>query len=410
MPAVEASAWRPFRVQREELLDTRTRLCGYRFAAIVEDSGKETPWAGKNFGRILAEDGLRRITERRLAIVPVIVQALDPDCVAEIATPNTVLSVDAGELAAGGLAGFCGAAERVRSTGVKIAVDGLPNLGLLPELSGVVDWLVFDLRSAPLLTLEKLMRDERIRTKCLAVRGVESWGERDAFHAMGFGYFMGPFLAGDVKTDSDGEIDPRRLRITDLLNKLRADVGLGEIAASLKLDPGLIVRLLTYANSPAAGLAQKVSTVEQAVMVLGRERLYRLLTALLFSAGKDDEAGRSMLEKALARGRFMELMGEEQLSKPQCDELFLAGVLTYLEPLLGVPIRRILERLVVADDVERLLLRNEGPYSAYLMLALAIDRPTSIARLTDQVAASCEQVNARQLAAVEWAVAAMQGT
>jgi c-di-GMP-related signal transduction protein len=85
-------------------------------------------------------------------------------------------------------------------------------------------------------------------------------------------------------------------------------------------------------------------------------------------------------------------------------------VLTYLEPLLGVPIQRILERLVVADDVERLLLRNEGPYSAYLMLALAIDRPTSIARLTDQVAASCEQVNARQLAAVEWAVAAMQGT
>jgi EAL and modified HD-GYP domain-containing signal transduction protein len=399
---------RQFHLQREEMLDARRRLCGYRFAAIVDDSGKETPWAGRNFGRILAEDGLRRITERRLAVVPVIVQALDPDCVAEIATPNTILSVDAAQLA-GDLAGFREAAERVRGTGVKIAIDGLPDFAFLSELSGVVDWLIFDLRSTPLLTLEKLPRDERIRDKCLGVRGVESWGERDALRAAGFGYFMGPFLTRDVKTDSGGEIDSGRLRITDILNKIRADVSLGEVAASLKLDPGLIVRMLMYANSPAAGLAQKVSTIEQAVMVLGRERLYRLLTTLLFSAEKGGEGDQAMLEKALARGRFMELMGEERLSKPQCDELFLAGLLTYLEALLKVPIQRILEKLVVADDVKCLLLRNEGPYSEYLMLALAIERSTPIARLADQVGASCEQANARQLAAVEWAIAAMEG-
>ena len=45
------------------MLDAKGRLCGYRFGAFVEESSKETPWAGADIGRSLAEAGVKRIAE-----------------------------------------------------------------------------------------------------------------------------------------------------------------------------------------------------------------------------------------------------------------------------------------------------------------------------------------------------------
>ncbi len=391
------------------MLDAKGRLCGYRFAAVVEESGAETPWAGPGFASTLEADGLRRITERRIAAVPVLASAFHIDALAEIASPNTVPVLDAAHLSPATLPAIREAAIAIRGAGMQIGIAFGNDHDAMPELAILADWLFFDLGSTPMRKLELLAKDEHLRGKSLCVRGVAHWGERDAMRACGYAYCMGPFLEQNVKTDPDGEIDPGRLRLMDILNKLRADAELTEVATSLKLDPGLIVRMLMYANSPAAGLTQKVTTIEQAILVLGRERLYRMLTMLLFSAASGGEADRALLEKALARARFMELAGEEMLAKPQCDELFLSGLLSYLEPLLKVPIHRILEKLAVAADVRCLLLRNEGPYAPYLMIALAMDRGGSIAQLAQRVGLSFEQASGRQLAATGWAVAAMQG-
>jgi EAL and modified HD-GYP domain-containing signal transduction protein len=407
-PAAKQSPRNRISVQREEILDTRGRLCGYRFAAIVEETGKETPWAGADIGPMLVEAGVARIAERRLVIIPVAPSVFATDLPAEIATPNTVLVINSGQITADNVTQLCEAAVRVRAAGVKIGLDGLIGNEALGEFGRCVDWRFADLRTTPLLSAEKLARGLGAGGTSLGVRGVASWAERDALRACGFGYFLGPFLTTDVALQKDGSIDPGRLRLIDILNKLRADEDLHEVAMSLKLDPGLIVQLLAHANSPAAGLTQKIVTIEQAIMVMGREHLYRWLTALLFTAGKGSEGDRALLEKALARGRFMELVGEERLSKPQCDELFLAGLFTHLEALMKLPIQRIVEKMVLADDVKRLLLRNEGPYAAYLMLAIAIERGQPLAAFLQRIDVLSEDVNRRRGFAIEWAIEALQ--
>jgi len=49
------------------------------------------------------------------------------------------------------------------------------------------------------------------------------------------------------------------------------------LAEMAKRDPGVAVRLLSMANAPAYGLVTPVTGLEQAVLVLGREALYRWL-------------------------------------------------------------------------------------------------------------------------------------
>jgi EAL and modified HD-GYP domain-containing signal transduction protein len=398
----------PVQVQREEILDTQGRLCGYRFAAIVEETGLETPWAGADIGRLLVEAGIQRIAQRRLAVIPVMPSVFTAEILAEIATPNTVLVIDSAQIAATDLAQLCVTAERAQALGVQIGLDGLIEEEALGKFGRLVKWRFVDLRTAPLRSVEKLARDLNARGTSLGVRGVESWPERDAMRSHGFGYFLGPFLTTNVAVQEDGPIDPKRLRLMEILNKLRADADLHEVVASLKLDPGLIIQLLARANSPAAGLAQSVAGIEQAIMVMGREHLYRWLTVLLFTTGTCSEGDQALLEKALARGRFMELVGEERLAKPQCDELFLAGLLTHLEPLMKMPLPVIVEKLVLADDIKQLLLRNDGPYGRYLMLALAIERGQPYAELARRLDVLPEDVNRRQIAAVEWAINALQ--
>ncbi len=400
----------PIRVQRDEILDTHGRLCGYRFAAVLEESGREVPWGEKELGRTLGEAAVQRIAQRRVVVLPVLPSVLASEKLIEVANSNTVLVVDATKIAPADWAQLRDSAERLTARGIKIGLEGLADNALLGDFDRLIEWRFVDLRTTPITSVENLARELSDRRLNLGVSGIESWAERDAMRSWGFGFFLGPFLTTDVVFQNDGAIDPKRLRLMDILNKLREEVDLHDVALSLKLDPGLIIQLLAHVNSPSAGLSQAVVTIEQAVMVFGRERLYRWLTVLLFASGKGRDGDQALLEKALCRGRFMELVGESRLSKPQCDELFLAGLLSHLEPLLKLPMHRIVEKLLLAENVKRLLLRSEGPYAIYLMLTLAAERGQSIAAFAERVDVVAEDLNKRQIAAVEWAIEAMKAS
>ena len=61
----------------------------------------------------------------------------------------------------------------------------------------------------------------------------------------------------------------------------REDVAISELADTLAADPALSLRLLKYANSPLVGVSKEVTSVRDAVVLLGI-RSVRLM-ALSFS-------------------------------------------------------------------------------------------------------------------------------
>lgn len=76
-------------------------------------------------------------------------------------------------------------------------------------------------------------------------------------------------------------IPPRPQAITDLLAEMRADEpDLGRVAAAIKSDVGLASGMLKAVNSPLFGLARRVSSVPQAVELLGLRRSGSIATGL----------------------------------------------------------------------------------------------------------------------------------
>jgi EAL and modified HD-GYP domain-containing signal transduction protein len=190
-----------------------------------------------------------------------------------------------------------------------------------------------------------------------------------------------------------------------MLNLLRREANPVELAKVAKRDPGASVKLVAMANSALAALAQPATSVEQAIVLLGREQLYRWLAIAVFRAATNSPRDEVLLELALCRGRFLELVAQGRHDKARRDELFLVGLLSLIDVLLGVKMSALATRLHLSAAMADALAQGTGPLEPYLMLAIAVEKGPAkkVARLAEQLAIPLADIEAASSAALTWA-------
>lgn len=180
------------------------------------------------------------------------------------------------------------------------------------------------------------------------------------------------------------ELSPSHAQIIRLLNLVRNEAETREIEAALKQDVALSYKLLRYINSPGFGLMVEVQSFRHAVTILGMEKLNKWLSLLLVSASKDPGAP-ALMQTAIARGRFMELVGAQFVDKREVDNLFITGAFSLIHVLLGTSIEAVLSEMNLPDAITDALLHGEGMYKPFLDLAIACERMDPSA-LQEQIA------------------------
>lgn len=223
-----------------------------------------------------------------------------------------------------------------------------------------------------------------------------------------FHYLQGQYFRHrDI--DMELPLEPGYVRLLEILNMVRRAAEPREIASALKTDPMLVVRLLSFVNSAAGGLTTKVDTIERALIVLGHQKLYRWLTLLIFSHSEQDMHQAVLLESALIRARFMELIGRSHLNATSQDQLFTTGMFSLMEGVLKQPMSKILAQVNLPAEIADALLQQTGPYAPYLQLARAVEQEFSEEeqlRLGALCHVSPVEVNRAQMEALIWAQAA----
>ncbi len=213
------------------------------------------------------------------------------------------------------------------------------------------------------------------------------------------GYFFSQTLATPGR-----ELQAGRLVIMDLLNLVMGHADFPAIEARFKQDAALSYKLLRFINSPAVGLRYPIKSIGQALVMLGHDQLYRWLTLLLFTHTQGDPRSRALLRHAVVRARLTETLGEQRLSREERGGLFIAGILSMLDALLGLPLAEALDRLKLPDTVVAALSTGTGPYAVYLQLAQACEQfdQTRIARLSTQAGLTPDAVNLAHVNALIW--------
>lgn len=171
----------------------------------------------------------------------------------------------------------------------------------------------------------------------------------------GYLYFQGFFFC-KPEIVSGREVPSHKLTYLRLMQELnREDLDFNRIEAILKGDVPLSFKLLRYINSAAIGLRYPVTSLRQAMVLLGEQNLRRWATLALAASMLEDKP-QELLVTGVVRGRFCELICQKLGMKVVGVDPFLVGLLSVLDALLDRPLPDLLEDLPVSTEIKDALL------------------------------------------------------
>ena len=110
------------------------------------------------------------------------------------------------------------------------------------------------------------------------------------------------------------------------------------------------------------------------------------------------------METAVVRGRLAELLGFRALGRGEGENLFVAGMFSLFDRLLGLPMQEVLDTIQLPDEVVAALLTRGGKYGPYLALAEACELNSNlVASLASNLNISPMELNKAHLQALAWA-------
>jgi c-di-GMP phosphodiesterase len=203
--------------------------------------------------------------------------------------------------------------------------------------------------------------------------GVRTRAELDAAFTRGAVATLGWPLEDEIAAAAGKSAGADLAVVTELIKRVDAEEPVERLEAVLKNDPQLGFRLMRYLNSAAFGLSVEISSFQHAMMMLGYKKLKRWLALLLVSSSRDP-AQRPAMFAAVRRGLLMEELVRGSGDDEMRGEVFICGVFSLLDRMLGQPFAELLESVPVPDRVRQALVDGNGPYQPYLTLVKALEQ------------------------------------
>jgi EAL and modified HD-GYP domain-containing signal transduction protein len=261
--------------------------------------------------------------------------------------------------------------------GFRFALDGVSGDSVrLQRLLPLASFVKFDLRYTPHATLTHLVPRLQAMHKTLVAEKVET---RDEYHAcldLGFDYFQGYYFARPSVLGGR-KLSPSQLAVLELMNLVTSDVDNADIERAVKRDVTLALNLLRLVNTPAVGARQRIDSISQALIVLGRRQLQRWLQIMLYAEPATRGHNQTpLLMLATTRGRLMELLAQRLRpgQRHVADIAFTAGIMSLMDVLFGIPMTDIVEQIPVSEEIRKALLGREGFFGELLRLSESIEQ------------------------------------
>jgi EAL and modified HD-GYP domain-containing signal transduction protein len=342
-------------ISQQPVLDAQRRVTGYRLTYAVAPrsvAGDGDGAATRLFGDILSVVGLEELVGSALAHLPLSRGLLETLGIPPVRPDRVVLRVSH-ELATD--RDLRRILDALAGRGYALALCELPGPAFDRELLssfGIVEldcsaWPEADLAAAVGVTLGE-------RATPLAT-GLATEAAFERAKLFGFELFSGAFFAS-----------PRATEVRDVpvssLTTLSTVAGVHGAAVEdlervIDRDLGLSVKLLRYINSAYFGVRSEITTIRQAIMMLGARGISRWAMMVALTGGT--KAPMELTTMALTRGRMCELLSAGRADVAP-DEMFLIGLLSLADALLDMPLSHVLEELPLADAVRGALLEHAG--------------------------------------------------
>ncbi|MGO4376925.1 EAL and HDOD domain-containing protein [Pseudoduganella sp. RAF19] len=388
---------------REPLLDPQQRVVGYEITWQQDPAHKPSleeleGLVGFVAGQVNDPDKGWLLKEKTL-FLQAVPGMLSTDALYDMPPEHTVLSIKTSELANPDTLAAV-QALRAGEVGILLREADLARVG--SRLGTICSYVEVRFTGADVASQARTYAALRTTNVRMVGRPVTTWADFDACALLGLDAFVGKLhLTPRPGTEGQG-LNPSQTIILQLMQMVNANADVAQIESVLKRDAALSYKLLRYINSAGFGAGREVQSLKQAIQLLGYQPMYRWLTLLLATASTSGFSP-VLLETAVVRGRLAELLGQKALGKADAENIFVAGMFSLLDRLLGLPMSEVLETIQLSEEVVHALLTRGGKYGPYLALAEACELNSNlVSSLASSLGLSPEEVNKAHLSALAW--------
>ena len=294
--------------------------------------------------------------------------------------------------------------HKLKRKGYKLALDDVNYSSSYWAFGNLIDIYKIDFIQTTKEEREELVESIRIlnpKAKLLAEK-VETQEEYEEAKENGYSYYQG-FLFSKPLMMMGKDLPIRNCACFKLLSELLdTDFQVSQVETLIKSDLGISYKLIKMLNSASFDFVQKISSIKQAIMLIGREELRKWLTIIAMSemqSSNEEEITKSIIMRA----RFCELIAEEYFweDKAKC---FLAGLFSNLDTYMKKSMSEIVEELPVEEELKEALLGKENNIYKIIKLVEAYEKidKCEIERLSKELMVKSEQLVNLYIESVNW--------
>ncbi len=265
------------------------------------------------------------------------------------------------------------ACQGLKRAGYRLALDDFVRRPAMAPLAELADVIKVDFLHTGEAERRAIIREFGPRRVQLVAEKVESREQFAAAMAEGFTHFQGFFFC-EPEILSSADVPAFKRNCVRFMAELhRPELDFDKLEVIIKQEVALAVKLLRYLNSAGFGWRHEITSIKHALRVLG-ERAARKWCSLMALTVLGEDKPAQMVITSLVRAQFAEQVGREAGLGSRDVDLFLIGMLSTLDGLLGRPMEEALSHIPVSSEIRDTLLGRRTSLSAVWSVVLCYER------------------------------------
>ena len=235
------------------------------------------------------------------------------------------------------------------------------------KILAYVDYVIVDV-----FTFNFYAKDVYALEKKIILTGVDTTEIFDKYKDANIEMFVGDFEYIKKETIEPYARQNDKIVILNLLNELEGNHDVNKLAKIFAKNTDFTIKLLQYLNSPAIGLKTEVSSINQAITLLGKVQLTAWLGMFLY--GEDGTRFGSLLKiKIQNRITTVALFLEAIADIRNIQKGFLAASLSLADTVVNKPLDELINSLSIDDVIKQAIIEKKGNIGEALTLAIALE-------------------------------------
>ncbi|MBN1276465.1 MAG: HDOD domain-containing protein [Deltaproteobacteria bacterium] len=295
------------------------------------------------------------------------------------------------------------ACKDMQRSGYEFALDDFiygSKAGPLIDLAGIVK---IDFRLNPHEAIGEILNKLAGKGIKFLAEKVETYDEFQLALDMGFHYFQGYFFSKPQILKAR-DISPLKLHLLQIVVEAnKDDVSFGKLEELISQDISISYKLMRYINSAYFRRINDISSIRQAIVLLGEREIRRFLSLIAMaslSEGKPDE----LIRASIIRARLCELLGKYHFCRDE-SELFTLGLFSLIDAILDNSMENLMNQLPLSSDIKRALIKGEGELADFIRLTSCYEAGDweGISETASKIGVSEKEVPGCYMDAVGWA-------